>query len=193
MDFPRHSRGVFGARRFESFRSALRLPRATLTERLKRLTYQGIFRQVSRSPGSSRLEYRLTQAGLELYPRLHGHDAVRRPVAFRSQRPAVTARPRLMRLRMPPDPGLFVMSGASDRSPGQLSQRSRGWLQRVSAAAPLPAFVDSSQSSRGRPSSVSRTLEIIGDRWSFLIIREAFLGARRFERLQNELRIASNI
>ena len=35
----------FGAKRFETFRSSLGLPRATLIERLKRLTEQGIFRQ----------------------------------------------------------------------------------------------------------------------------------------------------
>src|ERR1700733_13675427 len=58
----------FGARRFESFRSALGLPRATLTERLRRLTQQGIFRQVRYSQTSRRFEYRLTKAGLEFYP-----------------------------------------------------------------------------------------------------------------------------
>lgn len=55
----------FGARRFESFRQALGLPRGTLTERLKRLRRQGIFRQVRYSPTSSRVEYRLTKAGLD--------------------------------------------------------------------------------------------------------------------------------
>jgi DNA-binding HxlR family transcriptional regulator len=35
----------FDAWRFESFRAALGLRRATLTERLKRLTQRGIFRQ----------------------------------------------------------------------------------------------------------------------------------------------------
>jgi DNA-binding HxlR family transcriptional regulator len=58
----------FGARRFESFRAALGLPRATLAERLKRLTQQGIFRQHRASQASRRSEYRLTKAGLELYP-----------------------------------------------------------------------------------------------------------------------------
>src|SRR5215472_8173283 len=58
----------FGARRFESFRAALGLPRATLTQRLKRLTQQGIFRQHRTSQASRRAEYRLTKAGLELYP-----------------------------------------------------------------------------------------------------------------------------
>ncbi len=40
---------------------------------------------------------------------------------------------------------------------------------------------------------MSRSLEIIGDRWSFLILREAFFGVRRFDQLQSELKIAPNI
>src|SRR5215213_5251937 len=50
----------FGARTFEAFRAALGLPRATLTDRLRNLTRQGIFRQVAPSRGSRRKEYRLT-------------------------------------------------------------------------------------------------------------------------------------
>lgn len=41
--------------------------------------------------------------------------------------------------------------------------------------------------------SVARTLDIIGDRWSFLILREAFFGVKRFEALQAHLGIATNI
>jgi DNA-binding HxlR family transcriptional regulator len=40
---------------------------------------------------------------------------------------------------------------------------------------------------------VSRALQIIGDRWSFLIIREAFFGVKRFDDLQLRLGMASNI
>jgi len=58
----------FGARRFETFRAALGLPRGTLSARLKSLTQQGIFRQVHYAESSSRVEYRLTEAGLDLYP-----------------------------------------------------------------------------------------------------------------------------
>ena len=46
---------------------------------------------------------------------------------------------------------------------------------------------------RGRPSSVAQTLKVIGDRWSFMVIREAFFGVRRFDDLQNKLGIAPNI
>src|SRR5277367_4724452 len=183
----------FGARRFESFRLALGLPRATLTERLKRLTQQGIFRQVRTSPTSSRVEYRLTKAGLELYPSfmammqfgdrwlsggkgaplqlIHetcGHDCQPIVACLACLQKAEAAR---VNYRNGPGAGYRLAQ------PVHRARRSS----------------DASQFSRGRPSSVSRTLEIIGDRWSFLIIREAFLGARRFDRLMAELNIASNI
>jgi DNA-binding HxlR family transcriptional regulator len=41
--------------------------------------------------------------------------------------------------------------------------------------------------------SVARTLAIVGERWSLLILREAFLGVRRFDQLQANLGIARNI
>jgi DNA-binding HxlR family transcriptional regulator len=34
---------------------------------------------------------------------------------------------------------------------------------------------------------------VIGDRWSFMVIRESFFGVRRFDQLQDRLGIASNI
>jgi DNA-binding HxlR family transcriptional regulator len=183
----------FGARRFESFRAALGLPRATLAERLKRLTQQGIFRQHRASQASRRSEYRLTKAGLELYPSfmammqfgdrwltggrgaplalIHetcGHDC--QPIVACS---ACLQQVSAARVNYRNGPG----AGYRSAQPVHRARRSS----------------DATQFSRGRPSSVSRTLEIIGDRWSFLIIREAFLGARRFDRLMAELNIASNI
>jgi DNA-binding HxlR family transcriptional regulator len=41
--------------------------------------------------------------------------------------------------------------------------------------------------------SVARTLELVGDRWSMLVLREAFLGVRRFEVMQRHLGIARNV
>ena len=46
---------------------------------------------------------------------------------------------------------------------------------------------------RGRPSSVARALKIIGDRWTFMVLREGFFGVRRFDELQAKLGIAPNI
>ncbi|HEX2028302.1 MAG TPA: helix-turn-helix domain-containing protein [Nitriliruptorales bacterium] len=41
--------------------------------------------------------------------------------------------------------------------------------------------------------SVARTLDVIGDHWSLLIIRDAFYGLRRFDDFQRDLGIARNI
>src|ERR1700733_13565224 len=57
----------FGTQTFEAFRAALGIPRATLTDRLRKLTQLAIFRQVA-PRGSQRKEYRLTKMGFDLYP-----------------------------------------------------------------------------------------------------------------------------
>ena len=41
--------------------------------------------------------------------------------------------------------------------------------------------------------SIARSLEVIGERWTLLILRDALLGAERFEEFQDKLGIASNV
>jgi DNA-binding HxlR family transcriptional regulator len=41
--------------------------------------------------------------------------------------------------------------------------------------------------------SVARTMEVIGDRWTILILRDAFYGVRRFDHLRRGLGVARNI
>ena len=41
--------------------------------------------------------------------------------------------------------------------------------------------------------SVARALDVIGDRWSLLILRDAFYGVRRFDDFQEDLGVARNI
>jgi DNA-binding HxlR family transcriptional regulator len=41
--------------------------------------------------------------------------------------------------------------------------------------------------------SVGRALQVVGDRWSMLVLREAFHGVRRFDVFQRNLGIARNI
>src|SRR5580693_9559440 len=43
------------------------------------------------------------------------------------------------------------------------------------------------------PCSVARTIAVIGDRWSLLILRECFLRKRRFEAFQSTLRITRHL
>jgi DNA-binding HxlR family transcriptional regulator len=45
----------------------------------------------------------------------------------------------------------------------------------------------------GQICSIARTLEVVGERWSLLIVRDASLGLRRFHQFQQSLGIARNI
>jgi DNA-binding HxlR family transcriptional regulator len=45
----------------------------------------------------------------------------------------------------------------------------------------------------GQNCSIARALELVGERWTLLIIRDAFLGVRRFDEFQSSLGVAPNI
>jgi DNA-binding HxlR family transcriptional regulator len=45
----------------------------------------------------------------------------------------------------------------------------------------------------GQNCSVARSLELVGERWTLLIVREAFLGTRRFDEFQKRLGVARNV
>ena len=45
----------------------------------------------------------------------------------------------------------------------------------------------------GMPCAIARTMAILGERWTFVILRSAFMGARRFEDYQQGTQIARNI
>ena len=41
--------------------------------------------------------------------------------------------------------------------------------------------------------SIARALELVGERWTVLILRDIFLGVRRFEALRSDLGVARNV
>ena len=43
------------------------------------------------------------------------------------------------------------------------------------------------------PCSLARTLSVIGDRWTLIILRECFLGIRRFEEFEERLGISRHV
>jgi DNA-binding HxlR family transcriptional regulator len=45
----------------------------------------------------------------------------------------------------------------------------------------------------GQVCSIARALEVVGDRWTLLIVRDAVLGLRRFDEFLESLGIASNV
>jgi DNA-binding HxlR family transcriptional regulator len=46
---------------------------------------------------------------------------------------------------------------------------------------------------KGQVCSIAATLELIGERWSLLVIRDIFNGNRRFDQIQGSLGIARNV
>ncbi len=182
----------FGTQTFEAFRSALGIPRATLTNRLKKLTQLAIFRQAA-TGASQRKEYRLTRMGFDLYPSfialmqfgdrwLAGGKPAPLTLVHascgRDSHPLVacshcgeSVNARDVKYRDGPGAG---------RHPAKAGRNTR----RAS---------DGSRFLLGRPSSVSRALQIIGDKWSFMVVREGFFGNRRYDKILTELEIAPNI
>ena len=47
--------------------------------------------------------------------------------------------------------------------------------------------------SLGQNCSIARALEVVGERWTLLVVREVLLGHRRFEEIRRNTGIASNI
>ncbi|MDX6647509.1 MAG: hypothetical protein QOK40_3236 [Miltoncostaeaceae bacterium] len=45
----------------------------------------------------------------------------------------------------------------------------------------------------GQNCSMARTLEVVGERWTLLIVRDAFLGVARFEHFLQRLKLAPNM
>jgi DNA-binding HxlR family transcriptional regulator len=53
----------------------------------------------------------------------------------------------------------------------------------------MPAKPDFSR----MPCSIARTLDVVGESWTLLILRDAFQGLRRFDEIQKSLGIATNV
>jgi DNA-binding HxlR family transcriptional regulator len=182
----------FGVHSFDKFQRRLGIPRQTLSTRLSALIENEILVQ-GRKEGERARGYFFTERGKDLFatmlslmefgdrwltggepPPLQlihtrcGHECHPMTVCSECLRP-VNARD--VAFRDGPGAGY---------SPYEVKLRSR--------RSSDPALLE-----RVRPCSVARTLQIIGDRWSFLILREAWFGVRRFDEMIEKLGIATNI
>src|ERR671921_9197 len=45
----------------------------------------------------------------------------------------------------------------------------------------------------GQVCSIARALEVLGERWTLLIVRDAMMGLRRFDDFQHSLGLARNV
>lgn len=183
----------FGVRRFDKFKEMLGLPRTTLTDRLRKLTSLGLLRQVAYSERPVRFEYHLTRVGVDLYPVMLALMSFGdKWLAGRKGKPLQLIHKGCGK----PCSALVICSSCKGEIlPHRVSYRDGPGA----GSSPVPLDRKSRRSAdptaleRHRPSSVARALQVIGDRWSFMIIREAFFRIRRFDDLQTRLGIAPNI
>lgn len=183
----------FGVRTFDRLQAVLGLPRTTLAITLKRLVSHGLLHKVPYSQKPLRYEYRLTEAGADFYPVMLAlmqfgdrwlSDGKQPPVLLVHKTCGHACSPRVACSECLQE----VLASECSHRPGPGAGGTP--LKRERHGRRLP---DSSAFERARPSSVARTLQIIGDHWSFLILREAFFKARRFEEFHTRLGIARNI
>src|ERR1700712_5093797 len=56
-----------------------------------------------------------------------------------------------------------------------------------------PSSLSTSPVSSGPRCSIARTLEVLGERWTFLVVRDAFRGRTKFAEFRDSLGIASDV
>jgi DNA-binding HxlR family transcriptional regulator len=180
-----------GVRRFEDLRRLSGAARGTLTARLALLVEADILRRSPYRDGRLRQEYRLTARGLECYPialalwrwerRWGRPDAV--PPRLLHATCGSETEPRFVCARcheaLHPDDLRFTLGAIPRSASATREQRRRD--------PPLP------RPAAGVDHTLFDALDVVGDRWSALLLAALFLGARRHDELRDALGIASNI
>ncbi|MBW3097410.1 helix-turn-helix transcriptional regulator [Pseudohoeflea sp. DP4N28-3] len=182
----------FGVRRFDTFQSRLAIPRQTLSARLAALVENDIF-VIGRRPNEPGRQYFFTARGKDLFP------AMLSLMEFGDKRLTNGAAPPLR---------LFHTSCGNECHPTTVCSECKQPVRAHEVHfrdGPGAGFSSAERRSktrrssdpkllqRVRPCSVARSLMIIGDKWSFLILREAWFGVRRYDEMREKLGIASNV
>ncbi len=183
----------FGVRRFDQFRAHLHMPRGTLVARLQHLVAEGLFHRVRYQRLPERYEYKLTEKGSDLYPSmlimmrwgdewLAGPEG--RPLFLQHQ----TCR-RFFDVEVVCSGcrGVIDIKDVSYRPGPGAGATDTASRQRMRRSSKPENFL------RGRACSVARTMQIIGDRWTFLLLRDAYFGVHRFDHVRRNLGISTNI
>jgi DNA-binding HxlR family transcriptional regulator len=175
---------IDGTSRFDTFQARLDIARSTLSTRLSALCANGLMKR--RAP-----DYVLTDRGGDFLACVMTAmawgdrwytDGVNTPVRVSHLRCADRIHGVLRCAAC--NEVVHARATAFDRRPRATAPVRQGQRHRAPGLDLLQ---------RPRPSSVAGTLQVLGDRWSALIIRELFYGSHRFDEFGQRLGIASNI
>lgn len=184
-------RAFLGAHRFEEFVAQTRLARSVISGRLVKLVEAGVFSKEA-AEGGRRQVYKLLPMGRELFPTAlmmlrwqHRWEPARRGFRVRLvhgscghvMEPTPVCRacdveidPRAVSWQ--PGPGLSQVTPEY--------QRRRKQTAAASARRDAIAMVDSA-------------IELFGDRWATLVVRACFTGIHRYDDIQRDTLMATNI
>ena len=182
---------LLGTKKFVDFRTSLEVNRATLADRLDGLVNAELLARESASQSSDRTVYVPTESGLAYLPVLLS--------MLEWGRRWQVDEPGRSPLRVHHTPCGAVLSTAltCTHCSGPVDARSvdaerpANDLRRIApdASQRMPKL---DQLERGHRCPIARCLAGIGDRWSMLIIQEAFFGLHTFDGFSQRLAIASN-
>ena len=176
----------FGVRRFGDFQKNLNIAKNTLTDRLGMLVESGL---LERKQLRDRPEYRLTARGLATYPYalslmkwgddwLAGKDGA--PVILKHKCCGHLLEPSLVCKACKRDVTAVDIRINLDN----IAETVREDTSQVRVSSRPELYT------AGRPTSVSRTLSVIGDRWGFFVLWLALAGVTKVEQFHSILGIA---
>jgi DNA-binding HxlR family transcriptional regulator len=177
-----------GKTRFDEFLNETGIARSVLSNRLRRMIAEGLMRRVPAE--SNRFDYKLTRKGLDLYPvGLMGWRWEERWMMHRRGHPIYLVHRTCGRV-MQPEFRCGSCHGAV--LPGDVAYtRSEAKIAASKTATRLHRR--SRVTGAAGKALIGASIDVIGDRWTFLILGALFLGLRRFDELHTDLKIATNI
>jgi DNA-binding HxlR family transcriptional regulator len=182
-----------GVQQFGDWQARLGVARTVLTRRLKRLVKAGIFRRVPYREVPPRVEYRLTEKGRDTYGIALMVLRWERRWFGTPGGPAVVLRHTRCGNAFEPR---FTCAACGD----EVTARDVRYADGPGAGSdPAPdkrlhrRAATTAGDSRGEPGFLEHAIDIIGDRWTAEVVAAAFFGRRRFDAIQAEVGIATNI
>ncbi len=181
-----------GTDRFDVWKSRYNISSSILSSRLKHLIDAGMMKKELVTPDSRRLRYVLTDMGEELFPWAVAVWGWERRWVFRGTEHPISLvhtacghkssvcvrcnhckrKATRENVKFEPGPGYFgVTVQAQNKS-------------RRSTASLGDSAVES---------HIGQSVDVIGDRWSFLILSAAYFGITRFDDFKDQLNIATNV
>ncbi|GAA0628957.1 helix-turn-helix domain-containing protein [Brevundimonas kwangchunensis] len=180
----------YGARRFSQWRDRLGMPRSVLTDRLNRLVAAGLLEQRGAKDSATRLEYRLTEMGLDMF----GVAVMQGQWERKWARSPLQERYALAFFDR--QSGERVMPAIFDHERGHpVDPKQVRWDagEGLTAIAPPTSRRRRTQPIETDRAIIDRSTDIMGDYWSWAVLAAAFFRLRRFDEIHEALGVATNI